>query len=100
MYKRVPFSDFPIEITVVEHGTEYKKVINENKLARCRMCNHGFLINSDTAYVLEGCLDTTPYIRCPACNRRASAFYYTDDENIPNLSVMNKQKRRKKQYVD
>lgn len=97
MNKRIP-AEFPITIIIVEHGYEEKKVINENKLAHCRFCNHGFLINSDTAYVLEGCIDQTPFVRCPQCNRRISAVYFTDVEYTP--TALNKPKRKRKQYIE
>ena len=75
---RPPKVTFPITRTIVEHGREFQKTINENTTVRCYNCGDKFLINRDTVFHYHHKYDDMTYVRCPHCGFKAAALYYFD----------------------
>ena len=97
MVNRPKKVDFPVEIEEVYHGKTQHLVMNENTTVTCVYCKKEFLVNRDTAYPAHSIFDTTPYVRCPKCNKKACIVYYFDRIVKPKSQP---QKRLKNGWVD
>lgn len=67
---------FPIKRTIVERGIEKTYSMHENTTVHCVLCSCEFLINRDTAYIVQGDIDDMPRVRCPWCGKIAGIVDY------------------------
>lgn len=84
-------SKFPIERTIVESSTSFKKVLNKGETVNCYFCGQPIVLDEECLRFDHG----VELIQCgnPTCRRTVDAFYYLDKQKPAALEKPLKRKR-------